>query len=103
MVQQWTCEFKSRFLFSTLTASVTGNTPDFGSGDWRFEPFAVNMKHEHVKLKHGDGIVVAYNDRTPGGPIVTGSTEEEALAKYDNAMVLYRVITAVMVLEDRMN
>lgn len=61
------------------------------------------MESNHVKLKHGDGIVVAYNDRPACGPVVTGSTEEEALAKYDDAMVLYRDITVVMVAENRMN
>lgn len=46
---------------------------------------AALVRHE------GTGRVTAFLANLPGGPIVTGETEEEALEKFDLGMVVLRV------------
>ncbi len=61
------------------------------------------MENTTVKFKYGDGVVVAYCDATPGGVIVSGATKEEALAKYEKAFEVYRLVKTLIVTENRLN
>lgn len=45
-----------------------------------------------IQIKQGDGIFVAYSN-TPGGPVSTGKTKQEAISKYKEMHVLFRVTT----------
>lgn len=59
---------------------------------------AALVRHE------GTGRVTAFLANLPGGPIVTGETEEEALRKFDEGMVVLRVVRDLgMFVEGRMN
>ena len=49
------------------------------------------------KVDPEPGTVVMYLDDVPGGPIVTGANEEEAFAKMEKAMVIYREVTKLLI------
>lgn len=49
------------------------------------------------KVDPETGTIVMYLDDVPGGPIVTGATEEEAFSKMEKAMVIYREVTKFLI------